>query len=250
MSRHGDRSDTTLDYDFALAVWQRRKWLALLVCGAVLSGVVTVARALPDVYRSTATVLVERQQVSEAFVRPSVTAELETRIQTIHKQIMSRERLTRVITQFDLYPELRRGAPIDAIVERMRREVKLGLNGVEQMSGRMATIAFSVSYSGRDPVTVAEVVNTLVASYVNENTRSRERQAARTADFLKTQLDAIKQEVDEQERRSGQFKLRYTPELPQQMGANLAALERLNTQLRLNGEYQLRALERRERLEH
>ena len=49
--------------------------------------------------------LVERQQISEAFVRPSVTAELETRIQTIHKQIMSRARLTRVITRFDLYPD-------------------------------------------------------------------------------------------------------------------------------------------------
>ena len=46
-----------------------------------------------------------------------------------------------------------------------------------------------------------------------------------------------------------EFTLRHTDELPQQLEANLAALDRLNTQLRLNGEYQLRALERRERLE-
>ena len=37
------------------------------------------------------------------------------------------------------------------------------------------------------------------------------------------------------------YKLRHAAELPQQVEANLAALERLNTQLRLNGEYQLRA---------
>src|SRR6185295_12426440 len=35
-----------------------------------------------------------------------------------------------------------------------------------------------------------------------------------------------------------------------QVDVNLAALDRLNTQLRLNGEYQIRAIERRERLEH
>jgi uncharacterized protein involved in exopolysaccharide biosynthesis len=38
--------------------------------------------------------------------------------------------------------------------------------------------------------------------------------------------------------------------MPQQVDVNLAVLDRLNAQLRLNGEYQLRAMERRERLEH
>ena len=37
-------------------------------------------------------------------------------------------------------------------------------------------------------------------------------------------------------------------ELPQQQAANLATLERLNAQLRLNSDNQLRAMERRERL--
>ena len=61
---------------------------------AVFAGVVTLVLSLPNVYRATATAIVERQQVSEAFVRPSVTTELETRIQTIHKQVTSRARLT------------------------------------------------------------------------------------------------------------------------------------------------------------
>lgn len=242
--------DRPFDHEFALAVWHRRKWHAVVASGAALAAALSVAFSLPDMYRASASVLVERQQISEAFVRPSVTAELETRIQTIHQQIMSRAHLTRVITDLGLYPAERGAVPVDALVARMRRDVKLSLNGVEQMSGRMATISFSLSYSGTDPIKVAEVLNTLVAAYVEENTRSRERQATRTADFLKAQLDATKQQLDEQDRRAGEYKLRYTAELPQQVEANLAALERLNTQLRLNGEYQLRTMERRERLEH
>jgi polysaccharide chain length determinant protein (PEP-CTERM system associated) len=250
MPRPQDPPETNLDYELALAVWQRRKWLAAAVFVVAFAGAATLTMSLPNLYRATATALVERQQVSEAFVRTSVTAELETRIQTIHKQVMSRARLTEVIARLGLYPELRGLVPMDAIVERMRRDVELSLSGVEQTSGRTATIAFTVGYSGRDPVVVAEVANALVASYVAENTRSRERTAVRTAEFLKKQLDETKRELDAHQQRQGDFKVRHTGQLPDQIEVNLSALDRLNTQLRQNGEYQIRAIERRERLEY
>ena len=248
--RPNDRAEPGVGYDFALEVWQRRKWLGVLTFVAVFAGVVSLALSLPNVYRATATAIVERQQVSEAFVRPSVTTELETRIQTIHKQVMSRARLSDVITRYGLYPELRGHVPIEGIVERMRRDIEFGLSGVEQqMTGRNATISFSVSYSGRDPETVAEVANTLVASYVDENTRRREQEAVQTAEVLKQQLDETKRELEAQEQREREFTLRHTSELPQQIEVNLSALDRLNTQLRLNGEYQIKTIERRDRIE-
>jgi polysaccharide chain length determinant protein (PEP-CTERM system associated) len=250
MPRPREQDEHAIGFDFVLDVWQRRKWVALLVFAAAFAGAASLALSLPDLYRATATVLVERQQVSEAFVRPSVTAELETRIQTIHKQVMSRARLTEVITRLDLYPDLRGRVPIAAIVERMRRDIDFALTGVDQTTGRTATIAFTLSYSGRDPATVAEVANTLAAFYVEENTKSRERQAARTAEFLKSQLTDIRQTLDSQQQRAGEFKQRHNGELPEQVEVNLAALDRFNNQLRLNGEYQIRAMERRERLEH
>lgn len=247
--RFDDQSARSLGPEFVLEVWQRRKWLALLVFSAVFAAAASLTMSLPDLYRATATVLVERQQVSEAFVRPSVTAELETRIQTIEQQVMSRSRLTDLITRLDLYPELRGIVPIDALVERMRKDVQLVLKSAPEPSGRNATIAFALSYSGRDPRTVAEVANTLAALYAEENTKSRERQATRTAEFLKGQLTDIKRERDEREQLMSQFKSRHAGELLQQVEVNLAALDRLNTQLRLSGEYQIRAMERRDQLE-
>jgi protein tyrosine kinase modulator len=242
--------EPSLSPDLILEVWQRRKWIAIAAFCAVSAAVMTAAVSLPDLYRASATVLVERQAVSEAFVQTSVTAELETRIQTIHQRAMSRERLSHVISKFDLYPELRRAAPMEAIVDRMRRDIiPLQLKGVDQASGRAATIAFTLGYRGRDPWTVAQVTNTLVGFYVEENTTDRERQAERTVAFLGSQLADVKRELDAQDRLTNDFTLTHTDELPQQIEANLAALDRLNTQLRLNGEYQLHAMERRERLE-
>jgi succinoglycan biosynthesis transport protein ExoP len=250
-SRHSAYSEQHAGgLDAALEAWRRRKWLALAVFAAVLGAAVSAVRALPDLYRASSVVIIEHQQVSEAFVRPTVTAELETRLRTIQQEVMSRARLTEIIKRFDLYPEMRGKAAVDAVVERMRRDISLELNGVEQqMSGRLATIAFTVSYAGRQPGTVAAVANEIAGLYVNENMKQREGQASGTAAFLRAQLDDVKKQLDEQERRANEYKLSHIGELPQQVQTNLASLERLNTQLRLNGENQIRAMDRRERLE-
>src|SRR6185369_1638428 len=154
-SRLADHSIQEQKLDLALDAWSRRKWLALLVFASVASSTFTLARTLPNLYRAAATVLVERQQVSEAFVRPSVTAELETRLQTIREDVMSRSRLSELIGRLGLYPDLQSKVPLEALVARMRRDIGLELKGVDSMmSGRTSTIAFTISYGGRDPETV------------------------------------------------------------------------------------------------
>jgi len=236
--------------DLAVDVWGRRKWLAIVAFAAVAGVAAALAHALPNLYRATTTVLIERQSISDAFVRPSVTAELDTRLQTIREDVMSRTRLAQLITKLNPYPDAKATAPTEALVARMRREIELEIEGVEsQMSGRTSTIAFTISFSGRDPATVARVANELASMYVEANTSIREGQAARTADFLKSQLADARRELDAQERRSNDYRLSHMGELPQQVDANLASIERLNTQLRLNGENQMRLLDRRERLE-
>ena len=133
---------------------------------------------------------------------------------------------------------------------RMRREIAFEVKGVDsQMTGRTSMISFTIGYGGRDPETVARVTNELARMFVQENTTLRAGQASNTAEFLKTQLDDARKELDVYDRRQNDFKLSHIGELPQQVDANLASLERLNTQLRLNGENQLRLLDRRDRLE-
>ena len=70
-------------FELALAVWNRRRWLGILVFAAPFSAAVGLVTFMPNIYRSTATVLVERQQVPETFVRATVTSGLETRLHTI-----------------------------------------------------------------------------------------------------------------------------------------------------------------------
>jgi polysaccharide chain length determinant protein (PEP-CTERM system associated) len=186
--------------------------------------------------------------VSESFVRPSVTSELEARIQRIHQQITSRSRLGSLIDSLKLYPELNGQVPPEVVVDRMRKDIQLDLQGVEA-GGRNAPIAFTVTYSGRDPKTTADVANRLAGFYVEANTQSREQQAARTAEFLGQQVANIQSELDRQEKRTTEYVRRFNGELPQQIEVNMSALGRLSGLLQLNAEYRLRVVERRERLE-
>ena len=237
----------TSGLDAVMEVWSRRKWLAILVFTGPFALTATLALALPDLYRSSATLLVERPQVAETFVKSSVTSELETRLHTISQEILSRSQLQDLITQFNLYAEFRKKATPEEAVERMRRDIRMEFKGADTQFGRGATFAFTLSFRGKDPDTVAKVTNTLAASFVQENVMIRERQASGTAEFLRVQLDEMKAKLDQEERRLGDFKERHVGELPEQMEANLATLQRLNTEMRLNKENQMRVMERLER---
>jgi succinoglycan biosynthesis transport protein ExoP len=237
----------TSGLDVLLEVWSRRKWLAILTFIGPFAAAVSLANALPDLYRSTATLLVERPEVSETFVKSSVSSEQETRLHTISQEILSRSRLQELITRFDLYQEFRKLATPEDAIERMRRDIRIEYKGGDPYAGRVTTISFTLSYRGRDPQTVANVTNTLASLFVEENRERRERQARGTAEFLRVQLDEMNKKLDQEERRLGEFKERHIGELPEQMEVNLATLGRLNTELRINKENQVRVLERLER---
>ncbi len=220
-------------------IWSRRKRLGIAVFAGILAVSLSIVFALPAMYRAKATVLVDREQVPEAFVRSAVSGEVETRIHRISQEVLSRERLAGLIERFNLYPTLPRPATNEAAIEEMRRDIALEPKVVDQ-GGRITTVAFGLSYRGSDPDKVRDVTNALAGLYVERNSKIRERQAAGTAEFLKAQLTEMKAKLDDQERRIGQA--------PLPMEAEVAGMERLNMRLRVNSDRQLRAMDRRERL--
>jgi polysaccharide chain length determinant protein (PEP-CTERM system associated) len=227
---------------YALGVWRRRRWLVVVAFATPLAAALGLISSLPNIYQSTATVLVERQQVPEAFVKTTVTSDVETRLKAISQETLSRSRLEDLIRRFGLYSNLKTRVSPEALIERLRRDIKLESHGNDARRGTGATVAFTISYQGSEPQTVARVTNELASFYIEENLRVRERQASGTSEFLKIQLEETKGQLDEQEERLSAFKRRYVGELPQQAAGNLAQLEQLTAQLRFNNDKQTRVL--------
>jgi protein tyrosine kinase modulator len=228
------------------AVWGRRKWPALITTAAVLTAAVALVMALPNVYQSMVTVVVDRYQVPDTFVKSPVTSELEPRLYSVSQDILSRARLQELVERFNLYPGMRASGSEEDVLARMRHDISFELKSVERKGTEgTTTVAFALAYRGHDPRTVAEVTNTLASFYIAENVKSRERQAAATADVLKNQLAETRRRLEGQEQQVAEFRKRYVGALPQQGMTNMLALERLHAELRANADNQTRAQERR-----
>jgi polysaccharide chain length determinant protein (PEP-CTERM system associated) len=224
--------------------FSRHRWMAITVFLTILSGALVLAVAVPGIYRATATILVQREgDLIAAGERP---ADVEARLQIIREEVLSRQRLDMMVVRFDLYPELRRRAPREAIIEHMRKDIRIALKVPDGAIGPMGTIAFSLGFRSADRNLTASVANALAESYVVENQKIRGRQTRSTASLLEAQLSQVREELDAQEVRIGQYLSDYNGELPQQVIVNQARLQQLEMRLQMNRESRLRAIDRRE----
>lgn len=229
-----------------LAILRRRwRWGLLAFVGCLVPGV-SILTFLPSIYRATATVLIERQQIPDELVRSTVTSALETRLHTITQEILSRPHLEGLAATFGLDEAWGGVSSPDAAIERLRSSIDVELETSKvRRDYSSAAVAFTVSFSSPDPENSAVVANALAQSYVEKNLEMRKEEASGTADFLRQQLEATTRQLQEQEKVVSAFKERHSGELPEQLDANLATLEQLNVQLRLNSENQISANERR-----
>ena len=217
---------------------RRRKWLAATVFALAAAAGVTVALSLPNVYRGTATVLVE-----QGATGPAAQGEQEARLQLISQEILSRARLESVISGYRLYPGLVQRSSAQAAVGQMRRDIR-----TEFKTGLGTTISIIISYHSPDRLVVAKVANALASFYIEGERNIRERRTSGAVQVLKTQLDDLKRSLQEQEVELADFQVKHMGELPQQADVNLANLQRLDSELRTTSEERMRALDRRNEL--
>jgi len=187
-------------FELTNELWTRRKWVFILSFLAMFAAAVTIISNLPKLYQSSATVLVGQDNISDNFVKSSVSSDIATRLQFIKYELLSRTRLEQLVNRFNLYPEIRKTAPPEVISERMRKDIQFDVVNTTQQWGQGNTIAFTLSYQGFDPVLVAEVTNTLASSYMDENKRLRGNQAATTTTFLEKGLIEAKAALDSQQK--------------------------------------------------
>src|SRR5262249_44510654 len=155
-------------------------WWVLVPFALVSAGTAAVARKLPDRYYSEAIVRVVPQQVPDQYVKATVTENIGDRLSAMRQQAMSRTRLERIITDLNLYPELRRSGIMEDVVQRMKDDIS-----IQVLQGDV----FRVGYTGSNPRIVQQVASQLATFFIDESTSDRASLAAGTSQFIETQLD-------------------------------------------------------------
>ena len=230
-------------YTPATIRWIVKNRLWLLVGPMVLFGLMAgaVTFTMQDRYRAQTMILVVPQRVPENYVRPAVAETIEQRIASITPQIMSETRLERIITELDLYPDVRRKkGGMQALVEDLRSDIN-----VEIIRGDL----FRVTYSGSNPYKVMQVTQRLASLFVEENLKDREQLAVGTNRFLETQLDNTRRQLEEQEKKVQDYRQTHAGELPSQIGAQLQVLQTASFQFQSGEEALARERDRRLELE-
>jgi polysaccharide biosynthesis transport protein len=215
----------------------RRRGPALISIAAGLALALLLALFLPARYQSTATILIEQQELPSDLVRSTVTSYADQRVQVISQRVMTTETLLRLINRFGLYADDRGGESREELIARMRSDINfrmISADVIDPRSGRptAATIAFAVSYTSSDPEKAARVANELTSLYLNENLTQRARLAEDASAFLRAEGDRHNQRIADLESKLAEFKEKHADTLPELSQFNLELLDRAEQQLR------------------
>ena len=215
---------------------RRRKKAFIIAFLLIFMIGISIAILLPPIYTSQAIIRIEDQEIPENFVKSTITDYAEERIEKINQQILIRPKLLEIIDEFNLYPESRDKRTPTELVKKMRGDIgleKIAAQWQSKHAGRpiAATVAFTISYDGKDPVKVQEVADKLSKLYLEEDIKTRGNLAAGTTDFLKIELDRLGTEISRHEKIISDFKRNHLRELPDDRGYNLQAIARLERDL-------------------
>ncbi|HMS83528.1 MAG TPA: Wzz/FepE/Etk N-terminal domain-containing protein [Nitrospira sp.] len=241
-----ERTMSAKDY---IATFSRRRKLILLTGVGVLAMSLTVAFLWPPTYKSTATILIEEQEIPSDLVRSTITSYADQRIETIKQQVMSRTTLWKVVEQFGLYQDLQKNSPAEEIVKRFIKDIEVEVISADVVDKRTqhatkATIAFTVSYQNRSPESAQKVANELTSLFLGENLKSRERQAQEATSFLQQEAENLARHISEIDEKIATFKQRAKGALPELMPLNQQLMNQAEREL-MDVDQQVRGLEER-----
>ena len=200
----GDRPESSpawmINY-LPIILWQRRYYVLTCFLVALALGL-AAAFGLPRTYRSTATLLVQSQDLPTSLVESPTNGAVEQRSARIREQVLSRGDLIQLIEQNDLYPEERRSQPLSKIIEKMRHSTGVGAlsSDIGQQSGTQNnTIAIAMSFDYPDAGKAQAVLQSFVSKFLTMDSQDVEDQATLTVRFLQDQATKLQSQITDLE---------------------------------------------------
>jgi len=227
-------------------IWRRKGWVLWpFISLSALAGVISLV--LPNVYKSTATVLIENQQIPSSLVPSTVTTYAQERIQSIAQEVTSRSKVLKLVEKYGLLPDKAKKLTTEELVDQIRGRISLKTINAEINKENanvpvLLTIAFSLSYEDENPKTAQAVANEVVSFYLEKNLESREKTARGTTEFLTEQLKLEKAHMDELQTKLAAFQKENLEALPEYTTLNMQKLERLNQRI-TDVDMQIRSIE-------
>jgi len=219
-----------------MAMARRRRSIILSVGSGIFVLCFLIAFLWPSTYQSTATILIEEQEIPQDFVRSTITSFADQRIQKIKQQVMTRSNLLKLIEQYDLYESFRRRNPTEVVLKEFIDDIAIEIISAEVVDKRTgrptkATIAFTLSYDGESADVAQKVANEITNLFLGENLKSRELQAQEATYFLKQEAKGLAEHIEQIENQIASFKQEADGALPDLFELNMQLMNQTDREL-------------------
>jgi polysaccharide chain length determinant protein (PEP-CTERM system associated) len=185
-------ADFDIKYLFAIF----RRWLPFIfVLWALVTGIaLAIAMLLPPVYRATASILVESQQISEDLARSTVEISSLEQIQVLQQQLMTRANLLELADQFQVFGTNSELSPTE-VVDRMTAATEFDQAQYGNSRNNPGAIVFDVSFRASSANLAASVTNQMATLILEQNVRIRTGRASETMQFFENTVNDLGAEL-------------------------------------------------------
>ena len=215
--------------------FKRHLKLAAATFTAIMLFGIGFAMSLPDVYKSSAFILIEQPDIPEEIVRSTVTTYTARQLTTLNEKILTVSNLVRIIEKYDLYQARRQATPVELIAFDMRTKIGVDIQSRESTSSAglptQAVVGFQVSFEDEVPEVTKLVADELAGLYIEENLKARAAQTSETYDFLADEVTRLEGEIEVLESDLARFKVDNADRLPSLSGSNLQMMNRVDQDL-------------------
>lgn len=196
MNEADARRLTTVDpRDLLLALRRRPAWLLGGLGAGLLLGLLAQS-LVPPVYRSEAMLLVESRWFPQDFLQNPLGKSMRDRLQTLQHRLTSDQTLQSVAEQVGAE---RLGGFVS--VEARDGALRGGFEFEIEDAASPEAAVVSVAFRSADPVLARDVVAALAERAVQERREEGARQAAATAEVLRSELDQLRASLEEKAER-------------------------------------------------
>jgi polysaccharide chain length determinant protein (PEP-CTERM system associated) len=226
-----------VDGDFQLGdfagILRRRGKVAGLTALAVLLVAYWVAMALPNIYTSYATVLVEPQSVNKDIVQAGVQdSDINERLHIMSAQILSRPRLSAIIDKVGLYKDESTYMLREEVINLMRSRIRVEpvIPELERQQVRTRDVAineFQIFFDDYDAKTARDVAQLLGNDFIESHIDSRVVVSQKGLEFIQGELGRLAEQIQDVEGQIAKVKNENSGKLPEDLDPNQRRLERI-----------------------
>ena len=205
---------------FGGLAWQRRWWGVTAAWALCIVGWIGIA-LLPNQYETTARVYIDADAVLTPLLRGiSAETSMTDQIDLLQHMLLSRPNLEKIITKTDLQLETHTQTDMEQMVARLETSIKVNAQ---------TRNIFSIAFRNPDRQLSYDVVQAVLASYIENKYGNNQEDMEKATTFLDSQIASYEKQLREAENKRAEFRSKYLDLLPGDGG--ISRLEQARSQV-------------------